>query len=133
MYKNRERAIVVVIAAVALTGWLIAGCGGGGGGTDPAGAGSVSGATVDIVSRIGIDGLTVTVDGQQAVTDNNGNFTVTDVPPGTWAVVVTETTLWEQAGEAPFVVVVAGQTAAVGTILVRDPYFGPPGLPPIGD
>ncbi len=128
MHNSRQWTIVVVIAAVALTGWLIAGCGGGGG-TTPASAGSVSGTTVDIASQIGIGGLTVTVDGQQAVTDANGNFTVTDVPAGTWAVVVATTTLWEQVGDAPFVVVVAGQTTSVGTILVRDPNSGPPPPP----
>ncbi len=129
MHNNKQWTIVVVIAVVAIVGWLIAGCGGGGG-TTPASTGSVSGSTVDIVSQFGIGGLTVTVGGQQDVTDGNGNFVVTGVLPGVRDVVVTPTTLWEQVGDAPDVVVVAGQTTPVGVILVRDPNSGPP--PPPG-
>ncbi len=129
MHNNKQWSIMVVITAVALTGWLIAGCGGGGGGAAPANTGSVTGSTVDIASQIGIGGLTVTVGGQQDVTDGNGNFAVTGVLPGTWDVVVTPTSLWEQVGDASDVPVVAGQTTPVGVILVRDPNTGPPPPP----
>ncbi len=129
MHNDKQWTVMVVIAVVALTGWLIAGCGGGGG-TTPANTGSVSGSTVDIASQFGIGGLTVTVGGQQDVTDGNGNFAVTGVLPSIREVVVTPTSLWEPVNDPPEVTVVAGQTTPVGVILVREFNTGPP-PPPI--
>jgi len=126
MHNNKQWTIVVVIAAVALTGWLIAGCGGGGG-TTPAGTGSVSGSTVimDTIPPEPAGGVTVTVGGQQSVSDGGGNFTVTGVPAGTWEVVATSD-IWQQAGYPPEVVVVAGQTTALGAPILMTLYGPPP-------
>ena len=127
MHNSRQWTIVVVIAAVALTGWLIAGCGGGGG-TEPAGTGNVSGSIVLLDSGEPAGGVTVTVDGQQSVSDEvDGSFTVTGVPAGTWDVVATSG-LWQQVGDPPEVVVVAGQTTAIGAPILMS-AFGPPPPP----
>ena len=126
MHNSRQWTIVVVIAAVALTGWLVAGCGGGDGAA-PANTGSVSGSIVLLDSGLPAGGVTVTVDGQQSVSDDGGNFTVTGVPAGSWYVVATSG-LWDQVGDPPLVVVVAGQTTALsGPILMSG--FGPPPPP----
>ena len=124
MYNSRQWTIVVVIAAVALTGWLIAGCGGGGSVT------GVSGSIVliDSVPPEPAGGVTVTVGGQQSVSDGGGNFTVTGVPAGSWYVVATSA-FWVQVGGPPEVVVVAGQTTALGAPILMS-SFGPP--PPPG-
>ncbi len=127
MYNNKQWTIVVIIAAIALTGWLIAGCGGGEAGP----ATGVSGRTVDVSSQIGIGGLTVTVGGQQDVTDDNGNFTVTGVPTGLQEVTVVPTELWVQWYDA-FVTVEQDQITPLGDpILVMNPNSGPPPIPHI--
>jgi len=130
MYNNKQWTIVVVVAAVALTGWLIAGCGGGGG-TEPASTGSVSGSTVimDTVPPEPAGGVTITVGGQQSVSDvGDGSFTVTGVPPGLWEVVATSG-LWQQAVDPPEVVVVAGQTTVLSAPILMTNYGPPP--PPV--
>ncbi len=127
MHNNKQWTIVVVIAAVALTGWLIAGCGGGGGGGVATG---VSGSIVlmDPVPPEPAGGVTVTVAGRQSVSGDDGRFTVTGVPAGTWDVVATSG-LWQQALDPPEVVVVAGQTTALSAPILMT-GFGPP--PPPG-
>ncbi len=102
MYNNKQWTIVVIIAAVAIVGWVIAGCGGGGSAT------GVSGSVViiDSVPPEPAGGVTITVGGQQAVSDNDGSFTVTGVPAGTWEVVA-DSDFWDQVGDPPEVVVVA--------------------------
>ncbi len=125
MHNNKQWTIVVVIAAVALTGWLIAGCGGGGGGPATGVSGSI--AIMDTVPPEPAGGVTVTVGGQQSVSDDGGNFRVTGVPAGTWDVVATSP-FWTQAGDPPEVVVVAGQTTALGLPILMT-GFGPPGPP----
>ncbi len=127
MHNSRQWTIVVVIAAVALVAWLIAGCGGGGG-TEPANTGSVSGSIVLLDSGQPVGGVTVTVDGQQSVSDDGGNFTVTGVPAGSWYVVATSG-IWQQAGDPPLVVVVAGQTTALSAPILMTGYGPPP--PPL--
>ena len=128
MHNSRQWPIVVVIAAVALTGWLIAGCGGGGG-TEPAGTGSVSGSIVLLDSGEPVGGVTVAVDGQQSVSDDvDGSFAVTGVPAGTREVVATSA-LWQQVGDPPEVVVVAGQTTALGAPILMTTSGPPP--PPL--
>ncbi len=125
MHNSRQWTIMVVIAAIALTGWLIAGCGGGGG---PATGVSGSIVLMDTVPAEPVGGVTVTVGGQQSVSNDNGNFGVTGVPVGIWEVVATSG-LWEQWGAPPEVVVVAGQTTALGAPILMT-GFGPP--PPPG-
>jgi len=126
MHNNRQRTLVVVIAAVALTGWLIAGCGGGGGGAGP--ATGVSGTIVLIDEGLPLGGVTVTVGGQQSVSDDgDGSFTVTGVSAGPWEVVATSG-LWDQVGDPPEVVVVADQITTLGAPILMT-SFGPP-LPP---
>ncbi len=128
MHNSRQWTIVVLIAAVALAGWLIAGCGGGDG-TEPAGTGSVSGSIVLLDSGAPVGGVTVAVDGQQSVSDDvDGSFTVTGVPAGTWEVVATSG-LWQQVGDPPEVVVVAGQTTALGAPILMTTSGPPP--PPL--
>ena len=126
MYNNRQWTIVVIIAAVALTGWLIAGCGGGGEGGSTTG---VSGTIVLVDSAAPVGGVTVTVGEQQDVSDDgDGSFTVSGVPAGLWEVVATSS-LWVQVGGPPEVVVVAGQTTVLGAPILMT-TFGPP-PPPI--
>ena len=126
MHNNKQWTVVVVIAAVAVTGWLIAGCGGGGG--EP--ATGISGSTVlmDTEPPEPAGGVTVTVAGRQSVSGDDGRFTVTGVPAGTWDVVATSG-LWQQALDPPEVVVVTGQTTALGLPILMT-SFGPP--PPPG-
>jgi len=126
MYNNKQWTIVVVIAAIALTGWLIAGCGGGGGGGTVTG---VSGSVVLLDSGAPVGGVTITVGGQQSVSDDgDGSFTVTGVPAGLWEVVATSG-LWVQVGGPAEVVVVAGQITALGAPILMT-TSGPP--PPPG-
>ena len=126
MHNNKQWTIVVVIATVALTGWLIAGCGGGGGEGSATG---VSGSIVLLDSGAPVGGVTVTVGGQQSVSDDgDGSFTVTGVPAGLWEVVATSG-LWDQVGDPPEVVVVAGQITTLGAPILMS-SFGPP--PPPG-
>ena len=128
MHNNKQWTIVVVIAAIALTGWLIAGCGGGGGGGAVTG---VSGSVVLLDSGVPVGGVTVTVGGQQSVSDNgDGSFTVTGVPAGLWEVVATSG-IWQQAGGTPLVVVVQDQVTVLGDPILMTLY-GPP-APPIDE
>jgi len=124
MHRNRRRTIGVVIAAIALVGWLVTGCGGGGGVT-PADTGSVSGTVVLLDNGTPLVDVTVTVDGRQAVSDNDGNFTVTGVPAGSWEVVATSS-FWDQVGDPPEVVVIAGQTTALSAPILMTGYGPPP-------
>ena len=126
MHNSRQWTIWVVIAAVALTGWLIAGCGGGGGGEGT--VTGVSGSIVLLDSGAPVGGVTVTVGGQQSVSDDgDGGFAVTSVPAGLWEVVATSG-LWQQVGDPPDVVVVTGQTTALGAPILMS-SFGPPPPP----
>ena len=125
MHNSRQWTVVVVIAAVTLIGWLVAGCGGGGGGP----ATGVSGSIVLLENGEPAGGVTVTVGGQQSVSDDgDGSFTVTGVPAGTWDVVATSG-LWQQVSDPPEVVVVADQTTTLGAPILMT-LFGPP-PPPI--
>ncbi len=126
MHNSKQWTIVVVIATVALTGWLITGCGGGGGGGSATG---VSGSIVlmDTIPPEPAGGVTVTVGGQQSVSDGDGSFTVTGVPAGLWEVVATSG-LWFQVLEPPEVVVVADQVTALGAPILMS-SFGPPPPP----
>ena len=129
MHNSRQWTIVVVIAAVALTGWLIGGCGGGGGGEGP--VTGVSGTIEELGSELPLGGVIVTVGGQQAVSDNvDGSFTVTGVPAGLWEVVATSG-LWDQVGDPPLVPVEADQVTALGLPILMSGYGPPPppGLP----
>ncbi len=124
MHNNKQWTVMVVIAVIALTGWLIAGCGGGGGGS----ATGVSGSIRLLDNGEPLEGVTVTVDGQQSVSDDGGNFAVTGVPAGTWDVVVTSA-FWVPVVDPPEVVVVQDQVTALGLPILMS-SFGPPGPPP---
>jgi len=126
MYNNKQWTIVVVIAAIALTGWLIAGCGGGDGGAEP--VTGVSGSIVLLDNGAPAGGVTVTVGGQQAVSDDgDGSFTVTGVPAGLWEVVATSD-LWVPVSEPPEVLVVQDQVTALSAPILMT-AFGPPAPP----
>ena len=123
MYRNRQRAIVVVIAAIAIVGWLIAGCGGGGGEGPATG---VSGTIEELGSGLPLGGVVVTVDGQIAVSDDtDGSFIVTGVPAGTWEVAA-DSPFWDQVGDPPEVVVVQDQVTALGLPILMTSYGPPP-------
>ena len=81
----------LLLAALVIV--TVAGCGGGGGGgtpPTPAQTGSVSGEIKNFYPPYqGLGGVTVTVDGQTAVSDANGLFQVTGVSPGRHTVTIT--------------------------------------------
>ena len=128
MHNSRQWTIVVVIAVVALAGWLIAGCGGGGGGPATGVSGSI--AIMDTIPPEPAGGVTVTVGGQQSVSDDDGSFRVTGVPAGLWEVVATAeaSTGWVQQAVPPEVVVVQDQVTALGAPIGMT-AFGPPPPP----
>ena len=120
-------AVIVVLT--------IAGCGGGSSSTPPSGNnGAVSGRVEDFTQQVGLGGITVTIGGQSAVSDVNGNFTVTGVDPGQHAVSVvapaaTNLVLPPGSPIAP-VFVAAGQTTQLpATIFMMDKNDLPPGTP----
>jgi len=130
MAKHKYAVIVAVIAAIATATLLVAGCGGGGGAA-PANVGSVTGRIVELVSGVGVEGMTVTIGGQEDDSGADGYFTVTGVTPGTWQINVTPTAFYVPVGELPTVAVSAGVTTPLGDdILVTNPGNVPP--PPPG-
>lgn len=132
MYDSSIKTVFAAIVTVVVIALVMAGCGGGEGA--PANVGSVTGYIVDLPSGLGISEMLVTVDGQYQATSTqpNGKFTVTGVAPGvSYDVTVTPTPQFTPIGDPPqaTATVIAGQTYAVGTILVIDPAYEPPDIP----
>lgn len=99
-------------------GLVMAGCGGGGGSTDTT-PGRISGRVVDAQGNP-VEGATVSAAGLTAITDQNGDYTIENVPPGTYLVSVTA------SGE-----VFSDQSATVGADQTSTVNFQPaPNRPP---
>jgi hypothetical protein len=84
---------------------------------------------VDVTSNLGIGGMVVSAGGQSGTsTTPNGTFTINGLTPGTYPLVVKATALFQAVpGPVPQVKVVKGQITNVGTVLVIDPAYLPPG------
>lgn len=125
--------IWVIVAALLVT-LALCGCGGGGGSNVDSGNGRVSGHIADLSANTPLPGVTVTVGGQSAQTDVNGDFLVSGIGPGTYMV---ELDIPAGSGEVlppdtnlPQVHVVAGETTQLpDTIFLVDESELPPGPP----
>lgn len=86
MKKTGLLLIVFLIGSYCITG-----CGGGGGGGNSGGGddiGSVSGKVVDFTNPLqGVANIVVKIGSKTAITDDNGNFSITGVPVGTYWVI----------------------------------------------
>jgi len=95
MGKRNLWQAVVAISIVVLLAAVLAGCGGDDN-ADPVvpATGTVSGQIRHFQTDQGLGGVTVTVGGQNAVTDANGNFIVQNVPVGNNQVVTITPPEW---------------------------------------
>ena len=124
-------ALLAALAIVAVVG--CGGGGGGGGGPTPAQTGSVSGEVRNFYPpNEGLGNVTVTVGGQNAVSDANGRFQVTGIAPGRHTLTITPPS-WlavPPGTETISVDVLAGQdTELTDAIMLIDSADLPPAPP----
>lgn len=130
MTKTISWELIAAVAVIALVAGTV-GCSGGSsvGGDDPAvDTGSVSGQVLYFDNDQGLQNIQVTVAGQTAMTDENGNFTVTNVPAGTDREVVLTLPDWlvMPTNEPILVDVAADQTTNVKKIYLIGAEDRPP-------
>jgi len=95
MGKSSLMQLLTAVCIGTVVAAFLVGCGGGGDDVGPVAAtGTVSGQIKHIGTDQGLGGVTVTVGGRTAVSDNNGNFTVTNVPVGNNQVVTITPPEW---------------------------------------
>lgn len=110
------RNLVVTALMLGLAALLLVGCGGGGGGGLPT-TGTVVGQVLMSGSSDPLGGITVSIGGQTAVTDSQGGFSISKVPPGNQTLTVSPDPsrhlVWPPSTPFPVISVVAGQTTTL--------------------
>ena len=130
-----SKAWTPIVVAVVILSLLLSGCGGGGGTDTKTGkVGSVTGLVLDYLTSSPLGGVAITIGRVSAVTDGNGNFTVSDIPKGTYEVIITpnpDTNLVLPPGSGKLTVTVyADQTVALtNTVYLWDRNDIPPDVP----
>ncbi len=134
------KTLIRLAGSLALAGLLLVGCSGSKGSngatgaTGPAGAagasglstGNLSGSVVDSASQTPIAGATVAVNPAvtaNATTDSNGNFSFTNIPIGSYQVIVSMTGYNQFTSSV--IPVVAGITSTTQLMIVHGPYQAP--------
>ena len=133
MGKGRKWTLSAAVIAGMVTAVVLAGCGGGAGVGPGGNTGAVAGEVRDLTTNVGIGQVDVVVAGHTGVSDVNGHFEVTGVPPGS-GLAVGVTPLPQMALPPGAVVgpvdVIAGQTTVIPVpIYLIDVVDLPPAKP----
>ncbi|HCU37886.1 MAG TPA: hypothetical protein DGT21_21345 [Armatimonadetes bacterium] len=95
MGKGSLMQLLAAVCIGTIVAAFLVGCGGGNNNAGPINpTGTVSGRIMHFDTDQGLGGVTVTVGGRTAVSDNSGNFTVTNVPVGNNQVVTITPPEW---------------------------------------
>ncbi len=128
------KTLIRLAGSLALAGLLLVGCSGSNGSNGVAGAvgaaglstGNLSGNVVDSVSQAPLAGATVAINpavASNATTDANGKFSFTNIPIGSYQVIVSMTGYNQFTSS--IIPVVAGVTSTTQLMIVHGPYQAP--------
>ena len=128
------KTLIRLAGSLALAGILLVGCSGSNGSNGTAGAagaqglstGNLSGSVVDSATKASLAGATVAVNpavASNVTTDTNGNFSFTNIPIGSYQVVVSMTGYNQFTSS--IIPVVAGVTSTTQLMIVHGPYQAP--------